>query len=253
MQEPETIVRGIYEAETIAGSGLRQEGYLVWGGSVIEENGLYHLFVSRWPTALGHNAWTTSSEVAHAVSTNPLGPWTVRDVALPRRGKQWWDGMATHNPTVHWHPRRREYVLYYIGMTFDFAPPKDAPLLNRSQYETAWNAKRVGVATSTSLDGPWRRSSHPVLEPRVGHWDGGITSNPAVTFPTKRHGPSILQEHRGRLPAAELPLAEAGLPHRRRRKQRVGSLRKLQEGRRRADLQSQWDGPGGGGSVSMAR
>ena len=182
VQEPETIVRGIYEAETIAGSGLRQEGYLVWGGSVIEENGLYHLFVSRWPTALGHNAWTTSSEVAHAVSTSPLGPWTVRDVALPRRGKQWWDGMATHNPTVHWHPRRREYVLYYIGMTFDFAPPKDAPLLNRSQYETAWNAKRVGVATSTSLDGPWRRSSRPVLEPRVGHWDGGITSNPAVTF-----------------------------------------------------------------------
>ena len=104
----------------------------------------------------------TSSEVVHAVSHSPHGPWHLRDVALPRRGRHYWDGMATHNPTVHYDELRRQYVLFYIGTTFSFDLPRGGPLTNRSLYELAWNAKRIGVATSPSLYGPWRRLSAPI-------------------------------------------------------------------------------------------
>ena len=170
-------------SETIAGSGLRQAGYMIWGGSVIRSNedGLFNMFVSRWKERLGHLAWVTSSEVAHFVSDSPLGPWRFCDVALPRRGPHYWDGLATHNPTIHWHPILREYALFYIGTTLhDVSPPDDVAFTNRTLYELAWNSKRVGVATSKSLDGPWHRLEAPILSPRAGQWDGGITSNPAA-------------------------------------------------------------------------
>ena len=54
-------------------------------------------------------------------------------MALPRRGAHFWDGMATHNPTVHWHAQRREYVLLYTGITYDAAPPHSGrPFSNRT-------------------------------------------------------------------------------------------------------------------------
>jgi len=58
--------------------------YNIWCGSEIKgDEGKYHLFYSRWPRKLGHVAWVTHSEVAHAVSDSPFGPWTHHDVALP--------------------------------------------------------------------------------------------------------------------------------------------------------------------------
>ncbi len=182
---PEGLAWLLPQSEALFGAGFRMPGYQVWGGSVIRSHtdGSHHLFVSCWEEWLGHNAWVTSSEIVHAVSRNgPYGPWRVRGAALPRRGPRHWDGMATHNPTVHWDPSRQQYVLFYIGTTFGFEPPRDAPFTNRSQYEAAWNSKRVGVAVATSLDGPWQRSSEPLLHPRPGEWDGGIISNPSAVI-----------------------------------------------------------------------
>ena len=185
--EPMQMIKMLQNAESIAGSGLRQPGFIIWGGSVIKgrADGLYHIFVSRWDEKLAHMAWVTSSEIAHAVSSSPLGPWRFQDVALPRRGcGKYWDGCMTHNPSIHWHARRKEYVLFYTGTNYDFTAPAGRPLTNRTQYELAWNSKRIGVATSKSPNGPWRRSHSPILTPRKGHWDGGITSNPsAVIYP----------------------------------------------------------------------
>jgi len=45
--------------------------------------------------------------------------------------------------------------------------------------EKAWNNKRIGVAVSESIEGPWERTDIPILEPRPGKWDAAITSNPA--------------------------------------------------------------------------
>ena len=168
--------------DTMEGGGFAMQGFVVWGGSVVHEAGTYHIFASRWDERLGHGAWVTSSEIVHGVASSPLGPFVFRDVALPRRGMHFWDGMATHNPTIHWDPSRREYALFYIGVAYSFEPPAGRLFDNRTQYELAWNAKRVGVATAASLDGPWRRMASPILPTRAGKWDAGITSNPAATI-----------------------------------------------------------------------
>ena len=167
---------------TVDGGGFHMAGSVIWGGSVVRGPiGDYHIFASRWDESLGHGAWVTSSEVVHGVSSSPLGPFQFCGVALPRRGPSHWDGMATHNPTVHWDPVRGEYALFYIGVTYSFQPPATGVKFeNRTQYEIAWNTKRVGVALSASLDGPWRRLDAPIIQPRPRQWDGGITSNPAA-------------------------------------------------------------------------
>ncbi|MEM9412355.1 MAG: FAD-dependent oxidoreductase, partial [Planctomycetota bacterium] len=90
------------------------EEYEIWGGAPVKgDDGLYHMYYSRWPRELTHQAWVTHSEIAHAVSESPTGPWEHKDVALPARGGDYWDGNCTHNPTVL--KRGRKYFLYYMG------------------------------------------------------------------------------------------------------------------------------------------
>ena len=87
----------------------------IWGGTLVKaDDGLYHIFYSRWPKNLGW-AWVTDSEIAHAVSKSPYGPFIFKDVALPRRGVEFWDGMCTHNPTIHKFGKK--FYLYYMGNT----------------------------------------------------------------------------------------------------------------------------------------
>eukprot|EP00965_Chrysotila_dentata_P066145 2189766-Pleurochrysis_carterae.AAC.1 len=170
-------------SEAVLHGGLQLSGYFVWGGSVVYgEDGRYHMFASRWPAVLGGSAWVTSSEVVHASASRPEGPFDFHGPALPRRGSEFWDGMSTHNPTVVWDAHARLYRLFYTGMRYAFAPPADGPFLNRTEYETAWNSKRVGVASASSVYGPWRREATPLLMPRPGHWDAAITSNPAAVI-----------------------------------------------------------------------
>lgn len=43
------------------------------------------------------------------------------------------------------------------------------------------NTKRIGLAIADSLNGPWNRTSAPILEPgSEGAWDDHCTTNPAV-------------------------------------------------------------------------
>jgi hypothetical protein len=186
--------RGLLEpmltsSQTLEGSGFMRLGHIIWGGSVVHADGKYHIFASSWSEELGHGAWVTSSEVVHAVSDSALGPFEFRSVVLPRRGPHYWDGMATHNPTVHYCPRRQIFALYYIGITYDFAPPEGAVFSNRTEYEVAWNTKRIGVAISRSVHGPWRRMDQPILQPRPGEWDGAPQLVTRATHGDPTHGP----------------------------------------------------------------
>ncbi len=89
----------------------------IWGASMVKgEDSLYHLFYSRWPKNLGW-AWVTHSEIAHAVSSSPFGPFEFKDVALSTRGAGFWDGLCTHNPNIHVFAGK--YYLYYMGNTGD--------------------------------------------------------------------------------------------------------------------------------------
>jgi len=64
-------------------NGIEDEEYSYWGGNIIVgDDGKNHLFVCRWPEGnkigdkSGHHTWW-SSVVVHAVSDDPLGPYTV--------------------------------------------------------------------------------------------------------------------------------------------------------------------------------
>lgn len=152
------------------------EQYFIWGAGLYRgDDGTCHLYYSRWPRALGMSAWVTHSEIAHAVGDSPLGPFHHVEVALPARGKRYWDGMSTHNPTI-----RRfgdTFYLYYIGNTGDGRVTRDG--LNWTHR----NNQRIGVATSDDPGGPWKRFDSPLIDTskEADAPDHLCVANPSVT------------------------------------------------------------------------
>lgn len=58
-------------------NGIEDNTWCYWGGNPIMGNdGNYHIPVCRWPENTGHNGWF-EAEVAHCVSDNPIGPYTI--------------------------------------------------------------------------------------------------------------------------------------------------------------------------------
>ena len=150
------------------------DDFYIWGGSMVRDaDGTCHLLYSRWPRELGHNAWVTHSEIAHAVSDDPLGPYRHVDVALPVRGEEFWDGMCTHNPTVHEFDGK--YYLYYMGNFGDGNATKNLNPIHR-------NNQRIGVAVADHPAGPWQRFDRPLIDitAKPGAHDELMTSNPSI-------------------------------------------------------------------------
>lgn len=147
---------------------LQLKDWLVWGASMVRtDDGTCHLYFSRWPRNTGHSGWVTHSEVAYATASDPLGPYTVRGVALGRRGRCYWDADVAHNPTIlAWQGR---YYLYYTGNH------------GNGEYWNHRNNQRIGVAISHRPEGPWKRLDSPVLDVNPGAWDSLITTNPSCT------------------------------------------------------------------------
>ncbi|WP_164821603.1 glycoside hydrolase family protein [Paenibacillus koleovorans] len=164
------------------GKGFLMEGYWVWCGSVIKgEDGRYHMFASRWSKETPFwPYWVTNSEVVRAVSETPEGPFRFEEVVLPVRGEQHWDGMMTHNPTIHRHGDT--YLLFYTGTTYSGGRPDSSSrdYWGNEKTAEARRNQRVGLATAKSIHGPWTRRDEPVLHPRPGYWDGLMTTNPAA-------------------------------------------------------------------------
>ncbi len=148
--EVENIFHNNWDVSLKEGA-FKMNDWIVWGGSVIKaEDDKYYMFASRWPKNLSMSAWVTNSEVVVAVSDKPGEPYVFKNVVLPARAKQHWDGKMTHNPGIHYHEGK--YILYYIGTTYGFPQPIDS-IPTREMYERAWNNKRIGVAVSDSTLG----------------------------------------------------------------------------------------------------
>ncbi len=175
---PTNIFKGNRDPAPVGGA-FKMKDHIVWGGSVIKgDDGRYYMFASRWPKSVGMGNWVVNSEVVLASSQKPEGPYKFEKVVLTPRGPEFWDGMVTHNPSIHRH--NNKYVLFYVGSTYDFKRP--ASPVSKEIYGQVWNGKRIGIAVADSPFGPWKRSDKPVLEPRPGEWDGAITSNPAAVI-----------------------------------------------------------------------
>jgi hypothetical protein len=180
-------------------AGFRMENYWVWDGSTIRgEDGKYHLFASRWPKKYPFfRGYLIHSEVVRAVADRPEGPYTFAQVVLPPRGEQYWDGRMTHNPCILKY--KDTYLLYYIGSTFPGRLP-DAQRLKEDkvpQTGVSYGNIRIGLATATSIAGPWKRLHQPVLLPRSGKWDSTVVTNPA---PCVREDGSIYLVYRSNTP-----------------------------------------------------
>eukprot|EP00316_Scyphosphaera_apsteinii_P004808 CAMPEP_0119322746 /NCGR_PEP_ID=MMETSP1333-20130426/59059_1 /TAXON_ID=418940 /ORGANISM="Scyphosphaera apsteinii, Strain RCC1455" /LENGTH=281 /DNA_ID=CAMNT_0007330047 /DNA_START=543 /DNA_END=1388 /DNA_ORIENTATION=+ len=90
--------------------------------------GLWHLYMAEINCNGGHSpcelhGWSYASQVGHATSLDPLGPFTRKGVALP---------IQHHNPTVS-HAPNGTLLLYSISA----------------------GATHTSVATASSYNGPW--------------------------------------------------------------------------------------------------
>jgi len=123
---------------------FRMEGYYLWDPSVIEVDGTYHLFASRWPQSAGMQGWKRS-HIIRATSKSLFGPYTfageVFDLA-----KHPWANEAMHNPKIM--KVGRKFLLYHLGMP-------------------AW---QTGFAFADHIEGPWVPMAKPVIS----------TNNPAI-------------------------------------------------------------------------
>lgn len=149
----------------------------IWCGTLVKSHldQKYHLYYSRWPREYGMAAWVTKSEVAHAISDSPFGPYKFKDIALPVRGAKYWDGMVTHNPTVHFY--NGKYYLYYTGNY------GDGKITGSQLNWTHRNHQRIGVAVASNPNGPWKRFDKPIIDVSADTTaaDAQMMANPSVT------------------------------------------------------------------------
>ena len=174
----------VKDFEYIAGKAnvaLKLDGYYVWDCSVIKSGGKYHMFSSRWKKEYGFGwNWVFNSEIIHSVADKPEGPYKFSNVVLPRRGRQYFDGMNTHNTCIREY--NGKFYLYYMGTTYGFEAPTSPDI--RSEFaDEAWNRKRIGLAVADDINGEFKRFDKPILEPRdCSFWDCTVTTNPMVAI-----------------------------------------------------------------------
>jgi len=163
---------------------FRDLEYYNWGCSIIKsDDGKYHLFYSRWPREYGFYSWLTHSEIAHAVSGNPGGPYSYVETVIRGRGHGHWDAITAHNPKIKYFEGK--YYLYYIGTHSGETVISDNELIETAKtgyshrnWSVLRNNQRTGVAISGSLYGPWERLDYPIVEPAVPITT--LTVNPAI-------------------------------------------------------------------------
>jgi hypothetical protein len=124
--------------------GFAMEGYFIWCSSVIQVDGTYHLFASRWPAEHGIGGWTKYSECVRATSKDLLGPYKFEEVVLQKRPDNW-DNSRIHNVKIV--KASGKFVLYHID-----------------------TANETGYAVADAITGPWKRLDKPVMK----------VSNPAI-------------------------------------------------------------------------
>ena len=163
---------------------FKTEGYYNWGTSIIKgKDGKYHLFYSRWKKEYGFYGWLTHSEVAHAISKSPSGPWKYVGTALKGAHNNRWDAITAHNPKIKYFDGK--YYLYYIATNLGDKSFTEEELIETARVGYShpnWKIlrpnQRTGVAVSNSINGPWERMDNPLIEP-----SGPITTltvNPAI-------------------------------------------------------------------------
>jgi hypothetical protein len=120
-----------------ANGGCKDDDWFIWCPSVIEVEGVYHLFASRWPARLGFGAWGSDSEIARYTATDPGGPFVFQETVLETHYDPPIENTA-HNPEIHRAGDGTGMLYYQAG-------------------EVPRKRGRIGMATAPSITGPWTR------------------------------------------------------------------------------------------------
>jgi hypothetical protein len=140
------------------GTGFAMDGYFVWCGSVIKVGDAYEMFASRWPASTKFpEGYRQHSEIVRAEASRPEGPYVFKEVVIGKRAAGKWDSAMAHNPAIY--KVGDTFVLFYIGS------------------DAGSNRRQIGIATASSIAGPWMRRDEPL--------DLGLASdanNPAAWF-----------------------------------------------------------------------
>lgn len=150
---------------------LEHEDYWVWGASMVRtEDGVCHLFYSRWSKEYEFKDWIFRSEIAYATATQPGGPYQYQKTILKGRGENYWDECMAHNPHIKKFGDR--YYLYFISYK-----KQD---LGMDERMNCIFSQRIGVAESTSPEGPWKICDTPLVDLQEGKAAHGYVTNPSV-------------------------------------------------------------------------
>ena len=100
-----------YRRTTPDGPGGAAQNASSWGASVHWDaaSATWHGWASEMREHCGINAWETNSQVVHLTATDPLGPYTRRELLWPA---------FAHEPTVSRGPRG-EWAMLYAGFPLD--------------------------------------------------------------------------------------------------------------------------------------
>ena len=155
------------------GNIFKTDGYYNWGSSIVKgDDGKYHLFYSRWKKEYSFTGWLLFSEVAHAVSNNPAGPWKFKETVLTGRGKDHWDAITAHNPKIKHFGNK--YYLYYCSTNMGGRNYTEGELVETAKtgyshpnWTILRSNQRTGVAVANSLNRPLMRMEKPLIEPSV--------------------------------------------------------------------------------------
>ncbi len=190
---------------------LESRDHYLWDCSVIYAEGKYHMFSSHWNKDWGFGwNWVFNSQIIHSVADRPEGPYRFLRVVLPRRGRQYFDGMSTHNTCIRFYGGK--YYLYYMGTTYG-GPIPEGTETSEAYNTEVWNKKRIGLAVADSIYGPFVRRDTPLLEPRdCSCWDCTVTTNPAVTILPDGTTYMVYKSRRAAGMALQLGIAVADRP-----------------------------------------
>ncbi|MFV0346683.1 MAG: glycoside hydrolase family protein [Bacteroidales bacterium] len=152
-------------------SVLESDEYWIWGASMVQtDDGICHLFYSRWPKSGPFSDWLFHSEIAYATAKNPDGPYSFQKVIIKGSKPGAWYNKWAHNP--HIKKFKDKYYLYFVSHnTSDFGDGK------RQNYTFS---QRIGVAVADNPAGTWTVCDEPIVDLQAGKAAHGYVTNPSV-------------------------------------------------------------------------
>eukprot|EP00036_Acanthoecidae_sp_10tr_P012986 CAMPEP_0206288316 /NCGR_PEP_ID=MMETSP0106_2-20121207/1553_1 /ASSEMBLY_ACC=CAM_ASM_000206 /TAXON_ID=81532 /ORGANISM="Acanthoeca-like sp., Strain 10tr" /LENGTH=351 /DNA_ID=CAMNT_0053718865 /DNA_START=128 /DNA_END=1180 /DNA_ORIENTATION=- len=100
-----------------------------WGGSVLAENGVWHMWAARMVDFCGIGQWEQNSQIVHATASHVLGPYTERDTVAP---------VFAHEPCVTKDPLTGTLLMVSVNY----------PVTGRYSNTSVFNAS--GICTCTA-------------------------------------------------------------------------------------------------------